>query len=467
MTLQKPEQLNTISCIDEPAARPEGKRGIPLRTATAIFSLVAFLTAAALFLADRQVNYGYENIQRANDQNFQAEKVTNDLAVTSDYLTDRVRCYVSTYERPYMEDFITEVTETRRRDKAVEALEGLLGDRNHEAYDSLAHALERSDDLVQDEFLAMRLVLEANQDPDIPEVLKKLPTFDATLQALTSDEKKEKAQELVFGERYKTVKDEIQQSTARSQELIAGQTQNALDEASRQMRRLLTIQTILTVVMLAVVLVMVVFISAQVRKPLTRMVRLMKAKQTVPPVGAEELRFVSRTYNEIFEEHQKTTERLTYEAMHDGLTGLLNRNAYELLLMDTDLDHAALLIADVDDFKSINDRYGHDVGDKILKRVASVLQHSFRSVDQIYRIGGDEFVIIMTRANSTMRQLVLDKINHANQVLQQGAEDIPPTSLSVGVAFCDRENPQGDLLKDADTALYRVKQSGRCGCAIY
>ena len=467
MTLKKPEQLNTISRIDEPAARPEGKRGIPLRTATAIFSLVAFLTAAALFLADRQVNYGYENIQQANDRNFQAEKVTNDLAVTSDYLTDRVRCYVSTYERPYMEDFITEVTETRRRDKAVEALEGLLGDRNHEAYDSLAHALERSDDLVQDEFLAMRLVLEANQDSDIPEVLQNLPAFDAALQALTSDEKKEKAQDLVFGERYMTVKAEIQQSTARSQELIAGQTQNALDEAGRQMRRLLTIQTILTVVMLAVVLVMVVFISAQVRKPLTRMVRLMKAKQTVPPVGAEELRFVSRTYNEIFEEHQKTTERLTYEAMHDGLTGLLNRNAYELLLMDTDLDHAALLIADVDDFKSINDRYGHDVGDKILKRVASVLQHSFRSVDQIYRIGGDEFVIIMTRANSTMRQLVLDKINHANQVLQQGAEDIPPTSLSVGVAFCDRENPQGDLLKDADTALYRVKQSGRCGCAIY
>ncbi len=171
MTLQKPEQLNTISRIDEPAARPEGKRGIPLRTATAVFSLLAFLTAAALFLADRQVNYGYENIQRANDRNFQAEKVTNDLAVTSDYLTDRVRCYVSTYERPYMEDFITEVTETRRRDKAVEALEGLLGDRNHEAYDSLAHALERSDDLVQDEFLAMRLVLDANQLETLPEAL--------------------------------------------------------------------------------------------------------------------------------------------------------------------------------------------------------------------------------------------------------------------------------------------------------
>ena len=64
MTLQTPEQLNTISRIDEPAARPEGKRGIPLRTATAVFSLLAFLTAAALFLADRQVNYGYENITR-------------------------------------------------------------------------------------------------------------------------------------------------------------------------------------------------------------------------------------------------------------------------------------------------------------------------------------------------------------------------------------------------------------------
>ena len=102
----------------------------------------------------------------------------------------------------------------------------------------------------------------------------------------------------------------------------------------------------------------------------------------------------------------------------------------------------------------------------ILKHVADLLRNSFRSVDLIFRIGGDEFVI-MTRANSSMRDQVKTKIDQLNVMLQQPSEDLPPTSLSVGGAFADRENPEGDIFKDADKALYRVKNAGRCGCAIY
>ena len=127
----------------------------------------------------------------------------------------------------------------------------------------------------------------------------------------------------------------------------------------------------------------------------------------------------------------------------------------------------ALLIIDVDYFKKVNDTYGHAVGDRVLKRVAEILQRSFRSVDIICRIGGDEFVVVMTRANSSMRQLVLNKIQWANELLQHPKDDLPPVSLSVGVAFSDRKDPQGDIFTDADTALYRVKEAGRNGCAIY
>ena len=122
---------------------------------------------------------------------------------------------------------------------------------------------------------------------------------------------------------------------------------------------------------------------------------------------------------------------------------------------------------DVDHFKSVNDNYGHAVGDRVLKRVAEILRQSFRSVDIICRVGGDEFVVVMTRVNSSMRQLVYNKISHANDLLQHPKDDLPPVSLSVGVAFSDRSNPQGDIFKDADTALYRVKDAGRNGCAIY
>ena len=134
---------------------------------------------------------------------------------------------------------------------------------------------------------------------------------------------------------------------------------------------------------------------------------------------------------------------------------------------NADRENIALMIIDVDHFKSINDTYGHDVGDRILKKVAEILTRSFRSVDAVCRHGGDEFVVVMTRANSTMEQLVLNKISRANALLQEPEEGLPKTSLSVGVAFSDRKDPEGDIFKDADTALYRVKNSGRSGCAIY
>jgi diguanylate cyclase (GGDEF)-like protein len=124
-------------------------------------------------------------------------------------------------------------------------------------------------------------------------------------------------------------------------------------------------------------------------------------------------------------------------------------------------------MVDVDCFKKVNDTYGHAVGDQVLKRVAEILKKSFRSVDLVCRIGGDEFVVVMTRASSDMRQIVINKIARANEVLSQPEGEVPGVTLSVGVAFSDRKNPRGDIFKDADTALYAVKENGRNGCRIY
>ena len=125
------------------------------------------------------------------------------------------------------------------------------------------------------------------------------------------------------------------------------------------------------------------------------------------------------------------------------------------------------MMIDVDNFKGLNDTFGHAVGDNVLKRVADILRQSFRSVDILCRIGGDEFAVVMTRVNSSMGPLVLNKIRAANQMLQNPKDGLPPVSLSVGVAFSDRKNPQGDIFHDADTALYRVKEAGRKGCRIF
>ena len=193
----------------------------------------------------------------------------------------------------------------------------------------------------------------------------------------------------------------------------------------------------------------------------------MQEQEVIPPTGVEELRFVTRIYNKILEENKEARDKLSHEASHDALTGLFNRGAYDLLMESADTEHMALLLIDVDNFKSVNDTYGHAVGDRVLKRVAEILRGSFRSVDILCRIGGDEFAVVMTRVNGSMAPLVKNKIARANELLQNPKDDLPPVSLSVGVAFSDRENPTGDIFKDADTALYRVKEAGRKGCAIY
>ena len=126
-----------------------------------------------------------------------------------------------------------------------------------------------------------------------------------------------------------------------------------------------------------------------------------------------------------------------------------------------------MIICDIDFFKHINDTYGHAVGDEILKKVANLLQTTFRSVDYVCRIGGDEFAVIMVDVNQELSYTISEKITVINNQLYCPTDDLPAISLSVGVAFTDRANPGESIFKDADKALYRVKQNGKHGCGFY
>ena len=444
------------------------RSGIQLRTANFCFTVLAFLAAAALFITGIAVTRAYRHLEIANDNFDSAQHAAANMETGSDYLTDCVRCFVVTGDIDYLNDFFEEVNVTRRRDLAVENLQSLFRGGDRTALDRLNAALELSNQLVDIEYLALKMRVEAGSyDPaGIPEELADIE-LSAADRALSSEELTKKALNLVFDDDYKTAKDSIRENVSLCTEALLRSSSRELENSSARMVRLVRLQEGLTIFFLLIVLGIVIVISTQVRKPLTKMVALMRAQETIPPTGAEELRFVTRTYNTILEENREAREKLSHEASHDALTGLFNRGAYDLLMKSVDTAHMALLIIDVDYFKTVNDTYGHAVGDRVLKRVAEILQHSFRSVDIICRIGGDEFVVVMTRVNSSMGQLVLNKIRHANDLLQHPKDDLPPVTLSVGVAFSDRENPQGDIFTDADTALYQVKQAGRNGCKIF
>ena len=443
------------------------KLSISIRKASKISMLTAILVAAALFICDSMVTHEYLRMEQASERYIIAQQAAANLEAGSDTLTEAVRSFVVTGEIQYLQNYFTEANVTRRRDEAVANLESMMS-RDSAAFEHLSAALSLSNELMYDEYEAMNLILSTGKYDDslIPEVLKEVALSPETAEK-TPAEKYERALNLVYGDRYEDYKARIRSNTSAC-------TQDLIEASSRERTRLndrmtvlLGVQTALTVALLAVVLVILLYISDWIRKPLAGMVEQIRAQKTVLPTGAEELRFVSETYNAIFEENRRTHERLTYGNMHDALTGLYNRNAYDFMRHDLDMSKNALLLVDVDKFKGINDTYGHDVGDLVLKRVAEVLKYSFRSTDLVFRLGGDEFVVIMSNVDSSMRDQVKRKIDQANVMLQKPADDLPPTSLSVGVAFSDRANPEGDIFKDADTALYRVKEAGRCGCYIY
>ena len=464
-TADTPEPAAESTPAEEPVKE---HTGFQLKTASIFFAILAFFAAVALLISDIAVTKGYQRMEAASARFIVSQMAASDMESGSDYLTDRVRCFVVTGEIDYLNDFIEEVEQTRRRDKAVERLSELLAEEGRSAINSLNTALSLSNELVAVENRAMRLILEAEHYDlsGIPAGIASIALTDAE-RAMTDEELKDMAQSLVFDNNYMHYKDRIRENVNLCTQALILSSSQEREQASARLSLLVRIQTAMTVIFFLIVLGIITLITMMVRKPLTRMVLKMQEQEEITPTGVEELRFVTRIYNRILQENRTVREKLSHEASHDALTGLFNRGAYDLLMESTDKQHMALILIDIDDFKGVNDTYGHTVGDRVLKRVADLMRASFRSVDILCRIGGDEFVVVMTRVNSSMSQLVHNKIGRMNDLLQHPTDDLPPVSLSVGVAFSDREKPQGDIFQDADTALYQVKEAGRRGCKIY
>ncbi len=174
-------------------------------------------------------------------------------------------------------------------------------------------------------------------------------------------------------------------------------------------------------------------------------------------------------------ERKRTERQLQHMATHDVLTNLPNRAMLNDRLRNALVrakryrQLVGILFIDVDNFKNINDMFGHDIGDIVLKEVADALSAGVRECDTVTRIGGDEFVIILTDLdNQSGCEIVVERIRAAfHRPLTVGHRDISVT-LSIGGSIYPHhaENVE-DLYKCADLALYRVKESGRNGCQFY
>ncbi|UTW03718.1 diguanylate cyclase [Amphritea atlantica] len=166
--------------------------------------------------------------------------------------------------------------------------------------------------------------------------------------------------------------------------------------------------------------------------------------------------------------HQSQQAELKELAAIDSLTGLFNRRqggvllkqAYRLALRNQ--NQLTIVMADIDRFKQINDRYGHSVGDTVLCQVAETLQNSIRKSDALIRWGGEEFLILLSDASARDAEKLLAKISPRLEQLYAENEVLEfPVTLSFGVAQWQPDESIEQTIMCADDALYISKQEGR------
>ena len=186
-------------------------------------------------------------------------------------------------------------------------------------------------------------------------------------------------------------------------------------------------------------------------------------------------------------ERKKFENKLLYQANYDKLTGLPNRNMIDDRLHQAEItarrnnSKAAVLFVDLDRFKYVNDIYGHDAGDELLKQVAQRLEGCVREIDTVVRLGGDEFLIILNDVKKpvAVRSVAKKVITQLSSKFNLKVENQDPNiyynldqdvmiSGSVGIAFYPDDGISKDeLMKKADAAMYQAKEAGKNNYKFY
>lgn len=158
--------------------------------------------------------------------------------------------------------------------------------------------------------------------------------------------------------------------------------------------------------------------------------------------------------------------QLREQATTDPLTGLLNRRGFDMslerILKNDQAVDSAIVVVDLDHFKQINDDFGHDIGDQVIKRIAQLLKENFRKFDILSRFGGEEFVIFMPNSDASETRRICEKLRISVAEISDFVEKHHiKMTISLGAYISDKETELSECLHRADQALYRAKYSGR------
>ena len=356
-------------------------RGIKIRTLNVVMISISCILYVLLLWATVHALQKYDIMVSATEHANACQKNAALVSEGSDYLTEQVRLFTVTMDKQYLMNYFKEIYSTKRRDTVLDQLGDY--DISSKTSDYLRTALNESNELMQTEMYSMKLIAAANHYSmtnysDVEQI--DLTTEDA---ALSPKQMIEKAQDLVFGSDYQNAKKSISRNITNFLDAILIDSRQKQQASTLNLKRTMRNQQILISILFIENILIFILIIRLIIKPLQIYINNIKHEKRLEITGSYEFKYLALTYNNIFELNAANELILRHQAEHDPLTGIMNRGAFEQLktAFKTYTDPFAFLIIDVDKFKLVNDGYGHETGDDVLKKVAKLLEKSFRSTD--------------------------------------------------------------------------------------
>ena len=451
---------------------PEQKKrsltGINIQLLNIFFIVVTAIVFCFILVISNTVNNRFHAVENAIDKFIICEQSSELIKESANYLTDQARLFVVTYKEEYVNDYLKEINVTKRQQKALSELEKVCSEKDL-ALQRLKIAMEQGQSLINMELYAIRLAYKVmdKDSSEIPAQIAEIPirSIDDTV---PKEKLKNTAVNNLFGEGYLIYKTRINENCRLTISAIEQQIKDELNMNATDLGTNIRRLRYLFLILLIVNVILFIAFAYLIILPLERFKTAIENDERLNVIGALECKHLAESYNEIYDLKAQNEKSLLKKAEYDALTGILNRRAFDQVCHTSSekKQPVALLLIDMDNFKYINDNYGHAGGDTALKELARLLTETFRTDDYVARIGGDEFAAILPNCARSAANIIKQKILTVNEKLVNIKDNIKPVSISVGVAFSE-EGFSEELFKNADRALYIVKEKGKRGCEIF
>lgn len=453
--------------------RLKSTSGVNINFLNTFLTILTGVVFCFILLISNSVNKRFDAVRRTITKFIVCEQSSKDIKESANYLTEKAQQFVVSLNPSYAESFIEEITVKRSQDRALESLMEVCSEKDL-ALQRLKIALSQADSLNEMELYSIRLAYESIAKDPTRESAVKIPESVSGISlrpddsALSAEEMHARAISNLFESGFLLYRTRVNENCNLTIRAIEQQIEDELganaDELGENLQRL----QMLFCLLLIVTTLIFVALAFLVINPLKKFQISIRNDEKLKMIGSSEFKSLAQSYNEIYDMKAKNEKTLLIKAEYDALTGILNRRAFDQICQSSaeKKQSIALLLIDMDNFKHINDTYGHQGGDTALKELARLLKETFRKDDYVARIGGDEFAAILQDFNPSAENRILEKVEEINVALSNMKDGIKPVSISVGAAYSATGYSER-LYRSADKALYEVKENGRRGCRIY